>query len=124
MPRPSRFKSDGLRYLYDRFIGDDPERVASYEKTLANADIAQSIYDLRTEAKLTQAELATMVGTTPSVISRLEDADYDGHSLSMLRRIAAALGRRVEIRFPRLKAGAKLQAPPKAPSRRVATKTV
>jgi hypothetical protein len=29
----------------------------------------------------------------------LEDADYEGHSLSMLRRIAAALSQRVEIRF-------------------------
>jgi hypothetical protein len=36
---------------------------------------------------------------TFSVISRLEDADYDGHSLAMLRRIAAALKKRVEIRF-------------------------
>jgi hypothetical protein len=40
-----------------------------------------------------------MIGTTESVISRLEDADYTGHSLSMLRRIADALGKRVEIRF-------------------------
>jgi hypothetical protein len=33
------------------------------------------------------------------VICRLEDADYEGHSVSMLRRIATALNRRVEIRF-------------------------
>jgi hypothetical protein len=33
------------------------------------------------------------------VISRLEDADYDGHSLIMLQRIASAVGRKVEIRF-------------------------
>jgi hypothetical protein len=39
------------------------------------------------------------VGTTQSVISRLEDADYAGHSLAMLNRIAAAVERRVEIRF-------------------------
>ena len=39
------------------------------------------------------------VGTTASVICRLEDADYDGHSLAMLRRIAGALGLRVEVRF-------------------------
>jgi len=39
------------------------------------------------------------VGTTHSVISRLEDDDYLGHSLAMLRRIAAAFGKRVEIRF-------------------------
>jgi hypothetical protein len=40
-----------------------------------------------------------LVGTTASVICRLEDADYEGHSLAMLRRIAAALGKRAEIRF-------------------------
>jgi hypothetical protein len=33
------------------------------------------------------------------VICRLEDADYDGHSLAMLRRVAAAVGKRVEVRF-------------------------
>jgi hypothetical protein len=40
-----------------------------------------------------------LVGTTASVICRLEDADYEGHSLAMLRRIAIALKQRVEIRF-------------------------
>jgi transcriptional regulator with XRE-family HTH domain len=48
---------------------------------------------------LSQRELAKRVGTTASVICRLEDADYRGHSLAMLRRIAAALDRRLEIRF-------------------------
>lgn len=48
---------------------------------------------------MSQRELAKRVGTTASVICRLEDADYEGHSLSMLRRIAAALDRRIEIRF-------------------------
>jgi transcriptional regulator with XRE-family HTH domain len=97
MPRP---ESKTLGSLYDRFIGDDPERVASYENARANAEVAGAIYRLRTEAGLSQRELAVRVGTTASVICRLEDADYEGHSLSMLRRIAAALGRRVEISFP------------------------
>ena len=44
---------------------------------------------MRQAAGLTQAELADIVGTTHSVISRLEDADYDGHSLKMLQRITA-----------------------------------
>ena len=48
-------------------------------------------------AGLTQRELADRVGTTQSVIARLEDADYAGYSLSMLQRIARALNRRVEI---------------------------
>jgi hypothetical protein len=37
------------------------------------------------------------VGTTQSVVSRLEDDDYDGHSLTMLARIAAALGKRLVL---------------------------
>jgi len=45
------------------------------------------------------AGFAALVGTTASVISRPEDADYEGHSMAMLRRIAAALNKRVEIRF-------------------------
>jgi transcriptional regulator with XRE-family HTH domain len=55
----------------------------------------------REGAGLTQGQLAKLVGTTQSVISRLEDADYEGHSLSMLRRIAAALHHRVELRLVR-----------------------
>ena len=50
-------------------------------------------------------QLAKLVGTTPSVICRLEDADYEGHSLAMLRRIAAALNKRVEIRFVSVRPG-------------------
>jgi transcriptional regulator with XRE-family HTH domain len=69
------------------------------EHEQANLDIARKIYELRMKAKLSQSELARKVGTTQSVISRLEDADYDGHSLEMLRRIASALEKRVEIRF-------------------------
>jgi DNA-binding XRE family transcriptional regulator len=79
--------------------GADPEQQAVFEEHQANAEIAQRIYDLRTEAGLSQRGLAKRVGTTASVICRLEDADYDGHSLSMLRRIAGALNKRVEIRF-------------------------
>jgi transcriptional regulator with XRE-family HTH domain len=55
------------------------------------------VHDLRTEAGLTQKELADLVGTTQSVISRLEDADYEGHSLFMLRRIATALKQRLLV---------------------------
>ncbi len=94
-----RASSKGVQFLYDRYIGDDPEQRAVYEEHLANAEIAQKIYDLRTAAGLSQRALAKLVGTTASVICRLEDADYEGHSLSMLRRIAAALHKRVEIRF-------------------------
>lgn len=94
---PCRSKS--LKAAYDRYIGNDPEQRAAFEEELANAEVAQKIYDLRTKAGLSQRALAKMVGTTASVICQLESSDYQGHSLSMLRRIAAALHKRVEIRF-------------------------
>ena len=48
------------------------------------------IYALRKAAGLSQRALADLVGTTASVICRLEDAEFEGHSLAMLHRIAAA----------------------------------
>ncbi len=104
MSRRHRFQSSALQYTYDRFIGKDPKRRALFEDALANASVAQTIYDARTEARLTQAKLAKRVGTSISAISRIEDSDYDGHSLSLLRRIAAALNMRVEVRFVPLEA--------------------
>ena len=76
-----------------------PERLKILEEVRANEEIARKIFGLRTKAGLTQAQLGKLVGTTASVICRLEDADYEGHSLAMLRRIAAALNKKVEIRF-------------------------
>jgi transcriptional regulator with XRE-family HTH domain len=87
------------KYTYDKYIGNDPERIASYEQELINIEVAKLIYNLRNKTGLSQRDFAKKVGTTASVICRLEDADYEGHSLSMLKRIAAALERRVEIRF-------------------------
>jgi ribosome-binding protein aMBF1 (putative translation factor) len=94
-----KFRSAALQYTYDRFIGHDAKLVEEYEEEVINADIARKIYDLRMKAGLSQRQLAKKIGTNASVICRLEDSDYEGHSLSMLKRIAEALDKRVEIRF-------------------------
>ncbi|NQT18161.1 MAG: XRE family transcriptional regulator [Planctomycetes bacterium] len=83
--------------LRRRYIGDDPERKASIEAERVNAHVARMIYDLRGDAGLSQKELAELIGTTQSVISRLESADYEGHSLSMLNRIAKALNKKLTV---------------------------
>jgi transcriptional regulator with XRE-family HTH domain len=71
--------------------------------------IAEQIVALRERAGLTQEQLAKRLKTARSVISRLEDADYHGHSMRMLEKIAAVLNARVEIRF------APLSPPRRAP---------
>lgn len=90
---------DAVEILHHRYVKNDPATLAELEKIQADNDVARKIYDLRTKVGLSQREFAKLVGTTASVICRLEDADYEGHSLAMLHRIAAALHKRVEIRF-------------------------
>lgn len=89
--------ADAVTILRRRYVGEDAERLASLEEERVHAKVARQIYDLRTGAGLTQAQLAEKVGTTQSAISRLESADYEGHSLAMLRRIAEALAAKIDV---------------------------
>jgi ribosome-binding protein aMBF1 (putative translation factor) len=87
---------DALKII-DGITGDDPELKAMIEEEMIHAQVARMIYEARARAGLTQQQLADRIGTKQSVIARLEDADYEGHSLSMLQRIATALYQRLEI---------------------------
>jgi ribosome-binding protein aMBF1 (putative translation factor) len=77
-------------------VAQRARKSATYRKTFARTlhqiDLAMLVREMRDDADLTQAELAKRVGTTQSVIARLEDAEYTGHSLSMLERIARVCG--------------------------------
>jgi ribosome-binding protein aMBF1 (putative translation factor) len=90
--------NDALKIIR-RSIADDPELQELVKEASINAQVSLIIYDVRKQAGLTQQQLADLIGTTQSVIARLEDADYEGHSLSMLARIAAALDRKLEIKM-------------------------
>jgi ribosome-binding protein aMBF1 (putative translation factor) len=92
----TRKTTDGMEIIKQRF-GVDP---ATDEGVQAYADdfrIAQMIYDARQAAGLTQKELADAVGTAETVIADLEDADFEGEALSMLRRIADTLQMKLRI---------------------------
>jgi DNA-binding XRE family transcriptional regulator len=108
MPKKRKSTSDAVEILHRRYYEGKPARAAQLEEARAEDQLARKIYELREQAGLTQERLAKLVGTTASVISRLEDADYEGRSLTMLKRIASAMNKRVEIRFVSLKE--KLQA--------------
>jgi len=60
-------------------------------------DVALQIAALREQAGLSQQELAKRLGTTQQNISRLESPFYEGHSLSMLRRVAEVLNAQVRV---------------------------
>ena len=90
--------TDALKIL-DRITGDDAELRELIQQETVNVHVARLIYDARTQAGLTQEELAERIGSKQPVIARLEDADYEGHSLTMLQRIAEALNLALNIRF-------------------------
>src|ERR1022692_1340775 len=89
---------DALKIL-ERVTGGNPAVRRGITNAHVNLDVAQMIYDARTRAGMSQRQLAELVGSQQSVIARLEDADYEGHSLTMLQRIGSALGQRLELRY-------------------------
>jgi DNA-binding XRE family transcriptional regulator len=99
MTKKPQTTTDAVDILYRRLYEGKAERLKGLEDARANDEVARKILALRTKAGLTQTQLGKLVGTPASVIWRLEDADYECHSLAMLRRIAAALNKKVEIRF-------------------------
>jgi ribosome-binding protein aMBF1 (putative translation factor) len=84
------------RDQHDEIVGLRSRKSATYRKvfsrTVQQIDLALLVREIREDSDLTQTELARKIGTTQSVIARLEDAEYTGHSLPILERIAAACG--------------------------------
>ena len=101
----SRKTTDALALLRP-VTGKSTRMESLLHRERLNAAVARQVHDARIAAGLSQRELAKLVGTSHSVINRLEDADYTGHSLSLLKRIASRLHYRVEARIcPSAKAG-------------------
>ena len=90
------------RDRHSEIVEQRARKSATYRKTFARTlhqiDLALLVREMREDAALTQADLAKKAGTTQSVIARLEDAEYAGHSLTMLERIATACGVALKLR--------------------------
>jgi ribosome-binding protein aMBF1 (putative translation factor) len=90
------------RDRHRQFVERRARRSDAYRKAFARSlhqiDLALLVREMREDAGLTQAELAKKVRTTQSAIARLEDAEYTGHSLTMLERIAIACGVALKLR--------------------------
>lgn len=87
---------------FDRYLDEqlaDPALAAKLEHAGAGWEVALQIADLRRHAGLSQKELAHLLHTSQQQISRIESPGYEGHSLSMLRRVAEVLHARVRVVF-------------------------
>ncbi|MEG3842267.1 helix-turn-helix transcriptional regulator [Microcoleus sp. herbarium14] len=88
--------NDAVKIL-QQMTSEDPEMEEMIKESSFNAELAQLIYHVRTQAGLTQQQLADRIGTKQSVIARLEDAEYEGNSLLIMQKIARALNQRLEV---------------------------
>lgn len=90
------------RDKHSEIIEKRARKSRTYRKTFARSlhqiDLALLVREMREDVGLTQTVLAKKVGTTQSVIARLEDAEYTGHSLTMLERIAKVCGVALKLR--------------------------
>jgi transcriptional regulator with XRE-family HTH domain len=92
---------------FDRYLEkqmQDPAFAARFKNAGEAWGVALQIAALRQQAGLSQKELAKLLKTSQQQISRLESPGYEGHSLSMLRRVANALHARVRVVFETAKA--------------------
>jgi transcriptional regulator with XRE-family HTH domain len=90
------------RTNFDRYLEEqlrDPDFTKRFKRAGEAWDVALQLAALREKAGLSQKELATRLKTTQQQISRLESPGYEGHSLSMLRRVARVLNAHVRVVF-------------------------
>lgn len=85
---------------FDEYLEEqlrDPAFAERFERAGEAWDVAMQIAALRRQAGLSQKELAVLLKTSQQQVSRLESPEYEGHSLSMLRRVARVLHARVRV---------------------------
>ncbi|MBV8782133.1 MAG: helix-turn-helix transcriptional regulator [Phycisphaerae bacterium] len=92
-------KRSASSLIRQKFYDGHPDRIARLEKARQSIALGDQIRRAREAAGMTQAELAEIINTKPSAISRLEDADYEGYSVKTLRKIAEAVHMWISIEF-------------------------
>src|SRR3989442_3675763 len=92
----------------------DPDFAERFKRAGEVWDVAMQLAALREKAGLSQKQLARKLKTSQQNISRLESPDYEGHSLSMLRRVAEVLGATIRVTIaPKEDSGAMSRSEPK-----------
>ena len=85
--------------ILNQKLGNTADIREQIAKASISLQVSELIYQARTDAGLTQKQIADLIGTQQSVIAHLEDSDYDGDSLNMLHKIAVALNNKPCISF-------------------------
>ena len=98
-----KIKTNFDAYLQQQL--EDPAFADRFKKAGQAWDVAIQLVALRKRAGISQKELAKRVGTSQQQISRLESPSYEGHSLSMLRRVSEVLGAKIHLEIVPVRSG-------------------
>ena len=91
--KPNKIKTYADKLLKDNRFKEE------FEVEYKNLIISEKIAEMRHKAQLTQEQLAQKIHTTKSAISRYENNEYKGYSLSLLQKIASACGADLRVSF-------------------------
>ena len=83
---------------YEKRILKNKRFLQAIKKVDYEYQLAKSLIELRLKRKMSQKDLAKKIGTKQPVISRIETASVKP-SISLLERIAEALGAKLEVKF-------------------------
>ena len=89
------------RELHDAWMKDDPDYVAAWEASEEEFTLADALIAARSQARMTQEQVAEKMGTSQAFVARLERA-RGMPSTRTLQRFAAATGSKLRISFARL----------------------
>lgn len=94
-------EGDAMETSLDRIrkILQDEDARYVYADSVCNAFISAQLRELRDDRGMSQVDLAELIGTKQSGISRLEKADYSAWKIDTLRKIARAFHVRLRISF-------------------------
>jgi DNA-binding transcriptional regulator YiaG len=91
-------KTIDAKEVHARHMAEDPEYRAAYESMEEEFALIKAMMKARKRSRLSQAEIASRMGTTESAVSRLESGRVKP-STRTLERYAAATGHRLKISF-------------------------
>ena len=84
--------------VVERELMKDEEFAREYEKLRPRYELIAQIINARKEQNLTQSDLAKLMGTQKSNISRFESGNYNP-SLDFIIKIAQCLGKELKIQM-------------------------
>jgi len=82
-----KLSDDAVEWMYNRYIKDDPSRIAHLELVRKQSDLAQQIYDIRQKLRMTREDLAEFSGLSAETVEDLEESDYDGDWDLAIRKV-------------------------------------